>query len=303
MSGKGGIACANPLNRRPVRALFAHRQRSDRGLGLPDRRRLQARRDRDQALRIAAAAHPGDPSRHRRRGDRPLHPGRDRAVGRRARRARRPRRGAVRQRRRRPFGARRLCRRDRAAHAEMGGGRRAAAQFARPAGPHGAPLPRAEQHAAGRCDPGRRWRLCRALDRAAVTTPRTAGRHFIPDRGFASIGYGLPGGMGAWLAAPDRPVVAISGDGGFNMTLGELETARRIGSGLTVVVVNNAASGYVKALQHVDDGRALPVGRPGRDGLRGDRPRDGLRRHPRRGPRGAGAGACGRAWKNATARP
>ena len=38
------------------------------------------------------------------------------------------------------------------------------------------------------------------------------------------------------------------------------------------------------------DGRALPVGRPGRDGLRGDRPRDGLRRHPRRGPRGAGAG-------------
>jgi acetolactate synthase-1/2/3 large subunit len=58
---------------------------------------------------------------------------------------------------------------------------------------------------------------------------KKAGRHFIPDRGFASIGYGLPGGMGAWLAAPDRPVVAISGDGGFNMTLGELETARRIG--------------------------------------------------------------------------
>ena len=80
-------------------------------------------------------------------------------------------------------------------------------------------------------------------------TKRT-GRHFIPDRGFASIGYGLPGGMGACLAAPDRPVVAISGDGGFNMMLGELETARRAGCGLTVIVVNNAASGYVKALQH-----------------------------------------------------
>jgi acetolactate synthase-1/2/3 large subunit len=79
---------------------------------------------------------------------------------------------------------------------------------------------------------------------------KAAGRSFIPDRGFASIGYGLPGGLGASLAAPDRPVVAISGDGGFNMTLGELETARRIGSGLTVIVVNNAASGYVKALQH-----------------------------------------------------
>lgn len=79
---------------------------------------------------------------------------------------------------------------------------------------------------------------------------RKAGRHYVPDRGFASIGYGLPGGMGACLAAPDRPVVAISGDGGFNMTLGELETARRAGCGLTVIVVNNAASGYVKALQH-----------------------------------------------------
>ena len=79
---------------------------------------------------------------------------------------------------------------------------------------------------------------------------KVSGRHFIPDRGFASIGYGLPGGIGAALAAPDRPVVAISGDGGFNMMLGELETARRTGCGLTVIVVNNAASGYVKALQH-----------------------------------------------------
>ena len=79
---------------------------------------------------------------------------------------------------------------------------------------------------------------------------KMAGRHFIPDRGLASIGYGLPGGIGASLAAPGRPVVAITGDGGFNMVLGELETARRAKLGLTIVVVNNAASGYVKALQH-----------------------------------------------------
>jgi acetolactate synthase-1/2/3 large subunit len=79
---------------------------------------------------------------------------------------------------------------------------------------------------------------------------KSPGRHFIPDRGLASIGYGLPGGIGAALAAPGTPVVSITGDGGFNMMLGELETARRAGVGLTVVVVNNAASGYVKALQH-----------------------------------------------------
>ena len=77
------------------------------------------------------------------------------------------------------------------------------------------------------------------------------GRAYVPDRGFASIGYGLPGAMGAALAAPGRPVVAITGDGGFNMMLGELETARRMGLSFTVIVINNAASGYVKALQHL----------------------------------------------------
>jgi acetolactate synthase-1/2/3 large subunit len=80
---------------------------------------------------------------------------------------------------------------------------------------------------------------------------KEAGRGFVPDRGFASIGYGLPGAMGAALAAPGRKVVAITGDGGFNMMLGELETARRMGLSFAIVVVNNAASGYVKALQHL----------------------------------------------------
>jgi acetolactate synthase-1/2/3 large subunit len=79
---------------------------------------------------------------------------------------------------------------------------------------------------------------------------RRAGRHFVSDRGFASIGYGLPGALGCQLAAPDRTVVGITGDGGLNMTIGGLETAKRIGTPFTLIVVNNAASGYVKALQH-----------------------------------------------------
>ena len=79
---------------------------------------------------------------------------------------------------------------------------------------------------------------------------KKAGRGFIADRGFASIGYGLPGAMGAQLAVPDQPVVGITGDGGFNMVLGELETARRAKTPFTLMIVNNAASGYVKALQH-----------------------------------------------------
>ena len=79
---------------------------------------------------------------------------------------------------------------------------------------------------------------------------KRAGRGVIANRGFASIGYGLPGAMGAQLAAPERPVVAVTGDGGFNMVIGELETALRLETAFTAVIVNNAASGYVKALQH-----------------------------------------------------
>ena len=79
---------------------------------------------------------------------------------------------------------------------------------------------------------------------------KRAGRCYIANRGFASIGYGLPGTMGAQLAAPDSAVVGLTGDAGFNMVLGELETARRLGLGFTLAIVNNAASGYVKALQH-----------------------------------------------------
>jgi acetolactate synthase-1/2/3 large subunit len=79
---------------------------------------------------------------------------------------------------------------------------------------------------------------------------KRAGRGYIPDRGMASIGYGVAGGIGAQLAAPDRPVFTLTGDGGLNMTLGDLETAARLKVPVTVMVVNNAASGYIKALQH-----------------------------------------------------
>lgn len=77
-----------------------------------------------------------------------------------------------------------------------------------------------------------------------------AGRTYIANRGHAAIGYGLPGAIGAKLAAPDRPVVALCGDNGFAMAVAELETARRAGAPIVVLVLNNETLGYVKALQH-----------------------------------------------------
>jgi acetolactate synthase-1/2/3 large subunit len=79
---------------------------------------------------------------------------------------------------------------------------------------------------------------------------RVSGRSYVANRGMASIGYGLPGAIGSKLARPGVPVVAVTGDGGFNMTVGDLETARRVGADVILVIVNNAASGYIKSLQH-----------------------------------------------------
>ncbi len=83
---------------------------------------------------------------------------------------------------------------------------------------------------------------------------KKAGRTFIANRGFASIGYGVPGSTGTALAKKyagvKGPVVGITGDGGLNMTLGDLETALRAKAEFILIVVNNAASGYIRALQH-----------------------------------------------------
>lgn len=87
-----------------------------------------------------------------------------------------------------------------------------------------------------------------------------AGRSFIANRGHAAIGYGLPGAIGAKLASPATPVVALCGDNGFAMAVAELETAKRVGAPVICVVVNNRALGYVKALQHsMYDDRFLSV--------------------------------------------
>jgi len=86
---------------------------------------------------------------------------------------------------------------------------------------------------------------------ALLFDTKRAGRGFVADRGFASIGYGVPGGIGSQIGVGDkRRVVALTGDGGFNMTMGEMETAKRLGANFVLCVFNNAASGYVKALQH-----------------------------------------------------
>lgn len=69
-------------------------------------------------------------------------------------------------------------------------------------------------------------------------------RRFITPRGQAGLGWGMPMGMGAKIAQPDRPVFCVVGDGGFGHVWSELETAKRHGIKLVVAVMNNAILGY-----------------------------------------------------------
>ncbi len=72
------------------------------------------------------------------------------------------------------------------------------------------------------------------------------GQRFITPRGLAGLGWGLPLALGAKVAQPDAPVICISGDGGFAHCWAELETARRMGLSVVLIVLNNQILGYQK---------------------------------------------------------
>jgi acetolactate synthase-1/2/3 large subunit len=79
---------------------------------------------------------------------------------------------------------------------------------------------------------------------ANYLTAQAPGMRFLTPRGLAGIGWGFPMALGAKLASPDSKVVALVGDGGFGHCWAELETARRMGIAVTVLVLNNGILGY-----------------------------------------------------------
>ena len=71
-----------------------------------------------------------------------------------------------------------------------------------------------------------------------------------------SIGFGYPAAMGAWAAAPERPIVAVTGDGGFAQYMAELTTAVKHGMNITHVLLNNGQLGKISKEQPPASGRS-----------------------------------------------
>lgn len=72
------------------------------------------------------------------------------------------------------------------------------------------------------------------------------GRYIQPT-GFGTLGYALPAAIGAAVASPQRPVVAIGGDGGFQFSLQEMATAASLGRPLPIVIFDNHGYGEIRA--------------------------------------------------------
>lgn len=88
--------------------------------------------------------------------------------------------------------------------------------------------------------------LClQATDALNYHTPRSL---FTP-LDFGLVGFSFAAGLGIKLAAPERPVVSLMGDGGFGMTVSELSTAVDYGINTVTVVMNNRCWGAEKAYQ------------------------------------------------------
>ena len=74
-------------------------------------------------------------------------------------------------------------------------------------------------------------------------------RSFLTSGGLGTMGYGLPAGIGAKFAAPDRKVVVVSGDGSIQMNIQELGTAVQYNVDIKVIILNNYFLGMVRQWQ------------------------------------------------------
>ena len=100
---------------------------------------------------------------------------------------------------------------------------------------------------AGGRDRGRGPDGAQLLD--GVAPPGPGARTFLYPIGSATLGYGVPAAIGAKVAQPDAPVVAVVGDGGLLFTGAELATAAKYRLPVVFVVMNDQDYGAIRYLQ------------------------------------------------------
>lgn len=75
--------------------------------------------------------------------------------------------------------------------------------------------------------------------------------HFVTSGGLGTMGFGLPAAIGAKIAKPNKQVVAVLGDGGFQMTIQELGTIMQSSVAVKILILNNNFLGMVRQWQQL----------------------------------------------------
>ena len=84
-------------------------------------------------------------------------------------------------------------------------------------------------------------------------------KKMVTSGGLGTMGFGFPAAIGAKIGAPDRNVVCITGDGGFQMNMQEMATAMAEKTPITVCIINNRYLGMVRQFQHVFYGKRYMI--------------------------------------------
>ena len=100
---------------------------------------------------------------------------------------------------------------------------------------------------------------------AMTRWPAREPHDVLKSNGLSTMGFAVPAALAGWLEEPDRPALAVTGDGGMMMCLAELSTAARLGANLTVVVLNDAALSLIDIKQQRQQRPPLGVRYPAVD--------------------------------------
>ena len=84
-----------------------------------------------------------------------------------------------------------------------------------------------------------------AIYPSALLSVREAGRRYITNYSMGALGYSVPAGLGA-LYAGDGPVISFTGDGSLGFVIGDMETIRRSGRNITIILTRNDTFGWIR---------------------------------------------------------
>jgi len=84
-----------------------------------------------------------------------------------------------------------------------------------------------------------------AIYPSALLSVREAGRRYITNYSMGALGYSVPAGLGAGYAA-SGPVISFTGDGSIGFVLGDMETIKRSGKNITIILTRNDTFGWIR---------------------------------------------------------